>query len=369
MTVTLIDNNVPVVSFAADAVSVAENVTGGMAQVTVQLSASPTTQITIPVSTTNGTATAGTDYTALTQNVVFASGASGADLMQTVNIAITDDTLDELDETFTVSLGMLPSTVSGGGSVTVTITDDDVPAVSFTAGTAGVAESAGTVTATVQLSISSATELTIPVATTNGTATSGTDYTALTQNVVFASGASGADLMQTVSITVTDDGLDELDEMFTVGFGTLPPGVSAGTPATVTVTLTDDDVPTVSFTTATTSVVESTGTAAVTVQLSVSPATELTIPVATTNGTATSGMDYTALTQNVVFAAGTATLMQTVSITVTDDGLDELDETFTVAFGALPPGVAAGTPATVTVTLTDDDVPTVSFTAGTGQRR
>ena len=113
--------------------------------------------------------------------------------------------------------------------------------------------------------------------TTNGTAMSGTDYTALTQNVVFA--AATATLTQTVSITVTDDGLDELDETFTVGFGTLPPGVAAGTPATVTVTLTDDDVPTVSFTSGTAGVAESAGTATVTVQLSASPSTELTIPV------------------------------------------------------------------------------------------
>ena len=73
-------------------------------------------------------------------------------------------------------------------AVTVTITDNDVPAVSFTTATASVSENAGTATVTVQLSASPATQLTIPVRTTNGTATSGTDYTALTTtNAVFAS--------------------------------------------------------------------------------------------------------------------------------------------------------------------------------------
>ena len=54
-----------------------------------------------------------------------------------------------------------------------------------------------------------------------------------------------------------------------------------------------------------------------------------------------------------------------MSITVADDGLDELDETFTVAFGTLPDNVSAGTPASVTVTITDNDIPAVSFTAET----
>ena len=79
--------------------------------------------------------------------------------------------------------------------MTVTITDNDVPAVSFTAETVSVGEGAGTATVTVQLSATPVyTELTIPVRTTNGTATSGADYTALTTtNAVFASGTSGAD--------------------------------------------------------------------------------------------------------------------------------------------------------------------------------
>ena len=160
--------------------------------------------------------------------------------------------------------------------------------------------------------------------------------------------------MQTVSIAIIDDDRDELDETFTVALGTLPDSVTAGTPATVTVTLIDDDVPTVSFTAQTAGAGESDGTVAVTVQLSATPATQITIPVSTTDGTATSGEDYTALTTNAVFAAGAtgAGLRQTVSIPITDDNRDELDETFTVAFGTLPDYVSAGTPAAVTVTIT-----------------
>ena len=121
-----------------------------------------------------------------------------------------------------------------------------------------------------------------------------------------------------------------------VSFGTLPAGVAAGTDDAVTVTITDDDIPEVTFSSATTTVAEDAGTVEVTVQLDTSPLAQLVIPVRTANGTAIAGSDYMALTTtNVTFAAGTSILNQTVSITITDDSMDEADEAFTVSFGTL----------------------------------
>ena len=166
MTVTIIDDDAPTVSFASDAVSVAENVASGMAQVTVRLSASPPAGglgLTIPVMTTDGTARAGEDYTALSgATVVFAAGATGADLTQTVSVAILNETVAvaENDETFTVALGEpVVGVVSLGApsSVTVTITDDDAPAVNFASNAVLVEEDApsGMALVTLQLERSS----------------------------------------------------------------------------------------------------------------------------------------------------------------------------------------------------------------------
>ena len=438
---------------------------------------SPVGNVVIPITMTDGTATAGEDYTALPTAVTFTAGATGDDLIQIISIPVLDDNLDENEETFTVAFGTLPTgvyagarntvsmmlvdddipelsvsasslavdegetitititadiapvvdlsvpyTISGTGitsadytltgatgaavllpagqksaALMLTVTDDAdaaetltltlssgidhlvsasagalsvtinptaTPTIAFTSGAVTVHEGAGTVAVTVQLSISPSVPITVPVRTTNGTATSGADYTALTTtNAVFASGAIGAGLMQTVSIPIADDDLDELDETFTVDFGALPDSVSAGTLAAVTVTITDDDVPAVSFTAETASVSEGAGTATVTVQLSTSPSGQITIPVMTTDGVALADEDYTALAQDIVYAAGAsgADLMQTISIPITDDGLDESHEPFTVAFGTLPDSVSAGMPAAVTITITDDDVPAVSF--------
>ena len=142
-------------------------------------------------------------------------------------------------------------------SVTVTITDDDVPEVTFSSAAATVAEGDGTIEVTVQLDSSPLAQLIIPVETTDDTAISGSDYTALSsQTVTFAAGAAGANLSQTVTITILEDSLDEADETFTVSFGTLPGGVTAGTDDEVTVTITDDDVPEVTFSSAAATVAE-----------------------------------------------------------------------------------------------------------------
>ena len=60
-------------------------------------------------------------------------------------------------------------------------------------------------------------------------------------SVTFNSG----DTEKSITFAATDDSVDDDGESVLLGFGTLPTGVSAGSPATATVNITDDDVPTV----------------------------------------------------------------------------------------------------------------------------
>ena len=64
-------------------------------------------------------------------------------------------------------------------------------------------------------------------------------------NVVFNSG----DTEKTFDFEATDDAADDDGESVKLGFGNLPPRVSAGTTNETTVSITDDDFPsvTVSF--------------------------------------------------------------------------------------------------------------------------
>ena len=78
---------------------------------TVSLSPSgvtPTADLTVSYATADGTATAGSDYTAKSGTLTFTRTAAGS---QTITVQTTGDTFDESGETFTVTI----SSPSGGG--------------------------------------------------------------------------------------------------------------------------------------------------------------------------------------------------------------------------------------------------------------
>ena len=109
----------PTVSLSAAPNPVAE---GSPVTVTATLSAALTGAVSIPVTVTLGTAEAG-DIGTLASIAITGGSTTGTG---TITTAQDDDTEDE---TFTVSLGTLPSSVSAGApnSVTVRIADDDAP--------------------------------------------------------------------------------------------------------------------------------------------------------------------------------------------------------------------------------------------------
>ena len=95
-------------------------------------------------------------------------------------------------------------------SVAVTVNDDDEPALSI--GSPSVAEGSGSSSLEfiVTLSIASSEQVTVDYAdATTGTATSGTDYTAITSGTLTLAAGVTRD---TIAVPVTDDALDEDDE-------------------------------------------------------------------------------------------------------------------------------------------------------------
>ena len=116
----------PVPSTASVSLSAPSSVAeGATVTVTATLSQALSADVTIPVTLTAGSAEAG-DYGTLTGIAITAGQTTG-----TGSVTTTDDTGDNDDETFTVSLDTanLPSSVTAGSptSATVTITDDDPP--------------------------------------------------------------------------------------------------------------------------------------------------------------------------------------------------------------------------------------------------
>ena len=183
---------------------------------TVSISPTSATPVTVQVDTADGTATAGSDYTAIVgQTVTFPPGAA----TQTVNVSLNGDTAIEANETFFVNLSNATNANITDNQGLGTITNDDVPSLSIDNVTHGEGQSGNTTaTFTVTLSEAALANVTVTVNTANGTAVAPGDYTAVTGLVLtFLPGET----TKTVDVTVVDDTLIEGDETFNVNL-TLP---------------------------------------------------------------------------------------------------------------------------------------------------
>ncbi|MCX7415093.1 MAG: glycoside hydrolase family 9 protein, partial [Planctomycetia bacterium] len=112
----------PVPSLSVSSGRVNEGNTGTSALTfTVSLSAASTQPVSVQYSTTDGTATAGSDYTAATGTLTFAAG----ELTKTITVSVAGDTAVETDETLIVKLGTVLAATIANGTGTGTIVNDD----------------------------------------------------------------------------------------------------------------------------------------------------------------------------------------------------------------------------------------------------
>src|SRR5206468_2867515 len=167
----------PAVSVAGPASPVTEGNSGtSSATFTVSLSAASPQTVTVAYATADGTATAGSDYTATSGTLTFTPGQT----TKTVAVPVKGDTADEADETFTVTLSNPTEATLGTTSATATIANDDGPAISISGPVSPVNEgNSGTTSAifTVTLSAVNANDVTVNYATSAGSATAGSDFT------------------------------------------------------------------------------------------------------------------------------------------------------------------------------------------------
>jgi chitinase len=218
---TIIDDDGPPSASVGDT-SVIEG-TGGTTtmHVPVTLSAASGKTVTVDYATSAGTAATGTDYTTTTGTLTFNPG----DTSKTIDVPIVTDSIDESDETFTVTLTNPSNTTIADSSGTETIIDDDTttvppvtPTLSIGDATVNPEGNSGTTNATFTVTLSSASlsVVTVNYATSNGTATAPGDYTAASGTLTFSPG----DTSKTVTVAVVGDTVPEPDETFTVGLST-----------------------------------------------------------------------------------------------------------------------------------------------------
>ena len=206
------------------------------------LTSEPTGDVTVTID-----APTNTDITVDRTSLTFTS--SNWSSPQRVEASGSQD-VDDADDT-----GTITHAVSGGdyasvraGSVSVTVLDDEDPQVrvEFDRAAGTVAEGGGGITFTVRLSKDPERTVTIPIRVTHHSRASSADYTLSVDgdpatSVTFNSGQQSKQIM----LTAVDDMFDDDGESVTLGFGGLPTGVAAGTINEATVSITDDDAPSV----------------------------------------------------------------------------------------------------------------------------
>ena len=147
-------------------------------------------------------------------------------------------------------------------TATVSITDDDLPAVtvSFEQAIYTVPEG-GNVTVKVKLSADPERDVTLTITKTNQDETSDSDYSPVPDTIMIADGDTEASF----AFSATQDAIDDDGEKVKLDFGDLPTGVTASGTTEATVSITDDDVsPVITTNTASTILVEENETAVAT---------------------------------------------------------------------------------------------------------
>ena len=325
---------------------------------TVTLTPASGRVVTVDYATADGSAVAGSDYTARTGTLSF----SPAVTTLTVSVSLTTDSLDEVDESLSLNL-----TLPAGSSATIadaqgagTITDDDGPTISVNDVTVAEGD-AGTTAATfsVTLSAASVQPVTVRATTTNDTALAPGDFTALAADaaVTIPIGSTTG----TLTVVVVGDRTDEADERFRVTLsapqgGALSDNIGLGT-------ITDDDAPPLMRIEDVQIREGSVGATTVTLKVALSRASEraVTFTYATSDGTATGSVDYAEATEALSISA--AQTERAIALPIGADRIVENDETFTVRLSSVVNATLDRDAATVTIVdddLTADNAPVLS---------
>jgi Calx-beta domain-containing protein len=210
-----------------DAVVAEGNAGTTQATFVVALSSASSQTVSCNFATSDGTATAGSDYVATSGAVSFAPG----EVEKPVVVLVNGDTVDEQQETFFLDISNVQNANVGSNRGTGFINDDDGPTISINDVTITEGNS-GTKAATFTLTLSgpSVEAIAIRATTAPGTATSGIDYAATNVVTIFSPGT----VTSTFNILIVGDTNLEPNETFFVNlsdaFGTtIADGQGVGT--------------------------------------------------------------------------------------------------------------------------------------------
>lgn len=221
-------------ALSAAAYTVAED--GTTATITVKRTDGSTGAASVKFATSDGTALAGSDYTATNGTLNWADGDASD---KTFAVQIANDTASEANETIAVTLSDATTAALGmQSSATLTITDND-GTVSFSATSYTATENSATALMTVKrVGGNAAGTFSVKFATSDGTALAGSDYTATNGTLSWADGDAAN---KTIAVALVDDSVVEQSETVNITLSNVSGAVTLGSPSSAVLTIFDDD--------------------------------------------------------------------------------------------------------------------------------
>jgi len=355
------DETAPTLSLASSAASIAEDA-GSAITLTATLSNATYADVIVTLDTT-GTATSGSDYTAVASTVTISAGSRSG----TTTFTPTNDTMYETATAETAIIAVSgvtggSATESGTQSETISITADSDPAptVTLASSASSISEGGSDLTLTATLSNPTYQSVTVSIDGTSGSATEGSDFATVT-DITIASG----DTTGTAAFNPTEDNLYEASSAESAVIAIS--GVSGGGATefeiqTASISITDgDSAPTVTLASSASSVGEGESALTLTATLSVATYANVVVTIDGTGGTGTEGSDFETVSDITISAGSTS---ETTAFIPTDDsGTYEDTETAVIAISGVSGGSASesGTQ-TATVSITENEsAPTVTL--------
>ncbi len=330
----------------------------GTATFTVVLTAQPTADVTVGLSSSDSS-----EGTVLPTSLTFTSANWNS--AQTVTVTGVNDDLDDGDIAYTIVTAAATSADGNynginAADVAVTNTDNDASGITVSTISGSTTEAGGTATFTVVLDAQPTADVTVGLSSDDTT-----EGTVLPVSLTFTS--ANWNSAQTVTVTGVNDDLDDGDVAFsilTAAASSADGNYNGINPADVNVTNTDNDASGITVSTISSSTTEVGGTATFTVVLDAQPTADVTVGLSSDDVT-----EGTVLPASLTFTSANWSSAQTVTVTGVNDDLDDGDVAFSIltAAASSADGNYNGiNPADVAVTNADNDASGITVSTISG---
>jgi Calx-beta domain len=328
--------------------------------VTVARTGSASSAISTGYSTANGTASSGAQYGGVSGKLQWAENDSTT---RSISVPINGSPAFSGSKSFSVSLtdpsnGAL---VGSPGTATVSISGTlpvSVGTLQLADSTYSVSQSAKSVTIAVDRTDGSTGATSVAYATSDDTASAGTDYTAARGVLNWADGDTAT---KTITVAISNTAPFVGKRIFLVTLSSATSGASIGNPDSTTVSIVGDASPpvgTLQLANSTYTVSQSAGTLVVSVLRVGGSAGAASVAYSTASGTAVAGADFTT-TSGILQWTDADSAPKTFAIPVSDAKPFLGNRTFTVTLSSPSAGTSIQSPGSATVTIAGNASPPI----------